>query len=176
MVQVLIQRVFHIQNLLNLLFELRLVVIQLADLEADLRVFIRIKRCDAGFGGTKGLGGQTRFLHRIHFNMVRHHDLHTVRNHQLRLRNSALPQGIHLLDEVFHTQRNAIADDVGRVIVKYARGELVQRELAIFVDNGMARIAAALVPDHDVGLRRHDVGNFPFSFIAPIGAYYRFYH
>src|SRR5699024_405362 len=71
---------------------------------------------------------------------------------------------------------NAVTDDIGDVGVKYARGKGVQRKAAIVVDDGMARVGSALEADDHVCLFGKHVGNFAFSFVAPVGADNCFYH
>jgi hypothetical protein len=48
----------------------------------------------------------------------------------------------------------------------------MEREFAPEILNGVTRIVAALVADHDIGLLAQQVGDFPFAFVAPLGAYY----
>ena len=52
----------------------------------------------------------------------------------------------------------------------------MQGELAIGIDDGMTRVAAALITDDNIGLSCLDVCDFAFSFVAPIGAYNCCYH
>ena len=108
--------------------------------------------------------------------MVRHDHLGPVGNQNLRLRNTAFLQRLEFFDEILHTQCHAIADDVCDVIIKHAGRELVQRKFPIVVDDGMARIAAALKTNHNIGFRCLYIGNFPLTFVAPIGAHNCCYH
>ena len=48
----------------------------------------------------------------------------------------------------------------------------MQRELALVVDHGVARVAAALIPDNDVVLLGEQIHHSAFAFIAPVDAYY----
>ena len=152
------------------------IIIELTDLKTDFCKLIGIERRDAGFRGTKGLRRKTRFLHGIEFHMVRHDHLGPVGNQNLRLRNTAFLQGLEFFDEILHTQCHAVTDDVCDVIIKHAGRELVQRKFPIVVDDGMARIAAALKTNHNIGFRCLYIGNFPLTFVAPIGAHNCCYH
>ena len=80
--------------------------------------------------------------------MVGHHHLRTVGHHQLRLRRALLHNGVDFIDKGRYMQRDAVADNVHRMLVKHTGGQCVQRELPIVVDNGVARVRAALEPNN----------------------------
>ena len=66
-------------------------------------------------------------------------------------------QGLQLVDQLADVQGHAVADDVGDVGIEDAGGEDVQGEPAIVIDDGVARVGAALEADDHVGrLRQHD--------------------
>jgi hypothetical protein len=46
----------------------------------------------------------------------------------------------------------------------------VENEFFTVENNGVAGVIAALVPNNGVRLLTEKVNNFPFSFIAPLGA------
>ena len=48
-------------------------------------------------------------------------------------------QGRRFSEKLADVQRHPVADDVGDVIVKHAGGQLVQRKLAVLVDDGVPR-------------------------------------
>ncbi len=48
----------------------------------------------------------------------------------------------------------------------------MEGELAPEVLHGVTRVVAPLVADHDIGLLAQQVGDLPFAFVAPLGAYY----
>ncbi len=52
----------------------------------------------------------------------------------------------------------------------------MESEFTILVDDGVAGIAAALKPHHNVGIFRQHIGDFTLSLVAPAGAYDRFDH
>jgi len=65
------------------------------------------------------------------------------------------------------------ADDVHRLGIEDAGRHEVERELAVLVDDGMARVVAALEPDHQIGLERQQVDHPALTFIAPLRAHHR---
>ena len=85
--------------------------------------------------------------------MVRHDHLHPVGDQQIGFHTGFL-QGLDLVHELIQVQGNAVADDVGGVVIKHAGGELMQCKAAIFVDNGVACVAAALKTDDHIGVLR----------------------
>ena len=52
----------------------------------------------------------------------------------------------------------------------------MQSKPAILIDNRVACIGPPLKTDHDIGLLRQQIGNFPFALIAPVGTNDCFYH
>ena len=52
----------------------------------------------------------------------------------------------------------------------------MKRRLPVFVDDGVSGVRPALKTDDDVRFRRENVGDLAFSFVAPVGADYRFDH
>ena len=85
-------------------------------------------------------------------------------------------QAGQFIGELADVQGDPVADDVGDVRVEHARGQGVQGEAAIIIDDGVPRIGAALEADDDVGRLRQQIGDFPLAFVAPVGADDRFYH
>ena len=59
--------------------------------------------------------------------------------------------GLHLLDKVLHTERaTPLPMMLVMWLLEHAGRQLVQGKLAIIVDDGVAGVAAALEPDHNV--------------------------
>ena len=52
----------------------------------------------------------------------------------------------------------------------------MQCELAVIVDDGMARIGSSLKSYNDVRLLGEHIGNLSLALIAPVSAYYCFNH
>ena len=149
---------------------------QVAQLDADLGVFVRVEGGDAALGGAEGLAAQSLLLIGVLQHMIGHQQLHPLGDHQIGggsvLRLNVLQLGHQLL----HVQCHAVADDIGHMGVERAGGQDVQGEAAIIVDDGVAGIGAALEADHDVGMFRQQVCDLTLAFVAPVRAYDCFYH
>ena len=169
MIQLLQQHVLDGQNAPQLVVGVILVE-QLVDFKADFRVFIRIEGGDARFGGAEGLAAQPLLLVLIEQHVIGHDHLGAVGDHQAGL-DALFLQGRRFSEKLADVQRHPVADDVGDVIVKHAGGQLVQRKLAVLVDDGVPRVASALKADDHVGFSRQNVGDLPFALVAPVGAY-----
>ena len=168
------RHILDLQNTLQLVQCVGLIK-KLCQLEADFCIFIRIKRSNPRLGGAERPPTQTFLLVLIKEHMVRHHHLDPVRHQEIGPNPCLLQRG-DLLEELTQIQRHTVADEVGHMGIKHAGGQLVQRKAAMLVDNGMPGIAATLKPNDHVGIPGQYICNLTLSFIAPIGAYNRFYH
>jgi hypothetical protein len=56
--------------------------------------------------------------------------------------------------------------------VEYAGGNKTEDELALAYADSVAGVVAPLIASDDVEVRRQDVDDLAFSFIAPLGASY----
>ena len=96
------------------------VIIEFVDLEADFGIFVGIEGRNTALGGAEGIFAQALLLVAVKGDMVRHDDLRTVGNNDVRLGNAAVFQLLHFLDEVFYAECNAVADDVDDVLMEHA--------------------------------------------------------
>ena len=55
----------------------------------------------------------------IEKDVIRHHDLTPVGDHQLRCGNALLNDILHLLEQDRYVERNAVSDDIHHVLVEY---------------------------------------------------------
>ena len=149
---------------------------QVADLDADLGVFVRVEGGDAALGGAKGLAAQALLLVAVLETVVGHQDLGPLRDDQVGGGDALAGDGAQLVHQLLDIQCHAVADDVGHMGIEGAGGEDVQGEPAIVVDDGMARVGPALKADDHVGLLCQHVRDLALALVAPVGAYDRFYH
>ena len=170
------ENVFFDTDICDLLCQDRLVLEQLIYLEADLGIFVGVKRRDAGLGGSEGLAAQSLFLQLIEQNMVGHHDLAAVRDHQLRRRNAFFHYILDLFEQDRYIERHAVSDDVHDIGVKDAGRKRVQCEFTVRIDNGVARIGSALKADDYICGVGEGIGDLALSLVAPVGTYYSFNH
>ena len=152
------------------------VVIEFADLEADLRDFVGEERCDAGMGRAERVFAEALFLVAVKVDMIGHDDVGTLGHEDLRFRDTGCLDLFDFLDELLDIERHAVADDVDGVRVADTARKGVQRETTVIVDDGVAGVGTALETDDDVGLGGEHVGDLTFSFVAPVTAYDCFYH
>ncbi len=152
------------------------VVIEFADLEADLRDFVGEERCDAGMGRAERVFAETLFFIAVEVDMIGHDDIGTLGDKDLRLRDTGCLDFFDFPDEFLDIEGHAVADDVDGIRVADTARKGVQRETAVIVDDGVAGVGTALETDDDVGLGGEHVGDLTFSFVAPVAAYDCFYH
>ena len=82
---------------------------------------------------------------------------------------------MHFLDFLQHdagVDDDAVAEDADLAVVQDARRQQAQFVRNIVDDDRMARVGAAGITDHRVGLLGQIIHDFAFSFIAPLGADY----
>ena len=175
-VKVFQQNVFLHADTLHFVAEFCFVQEKLLYLEADLSVFIGIERRDPGLGGAECLACQTFFFAFIKEDVIRHQDLSSVGNQDLRHRNALADDVIDLPEHIWDVESNTVSQDACCMIVKYAGRQHMKSEFAIIVLDGVAGIASSLKPDDDVGFLRKHIRDLTFSFIAPVGAYDSFDH
>ena len=170
MIQVLQQHILLHQRDFQPLAQ-QLLVVQLADLNAHLRVFIRIERRNAAFGGAERTLAQALFLQLVKCNVIGHHHLAAVGNHQLGHRHAAGRERFQFAQQRLDVQRHARPDDVDHVLMENAGRQQMQRKFAVFIDDGVTRIRAALEADNHVAFFCKQVGHLALAFVAPVSAY-----
>ena len=119
MIDVLEQKILYFADSLELFFEI-LVVKQLADLEAYLRILVRIKRSYAALCRAEFFILEAFLLIGVEHNMIRHHDLRTLGNEDVGLRYACRSDVLYLLDELLDIESHAVADDVDRAGLAHA--------------------------------------------------------
>ena len=175
-IEVLERGVFDFERVTDLLFEGIGIVIQLVDLKTDLGILVGIEGRNAALGGTEGIFAQTLLLVAVERHMIRHHNLRTVGNDNVRFGNAAVLQLLHFLDEVFNAERNAVADDVGDVPVEHTGGKLVQCKLAVVVNDRVSGVGSALKADDHITVAGEHIGDLALALVAPVCAYDCFNH
>ena len=113
---------------------------QVADLDADLGVFVRVEGGDAALGGAKGLAAQALLLVAVLGDGGRASGSGPAPRRSGWGRGRLAGDGAQLVHQLLDIQCHAVADDVGHMGIEGAGGEDVQGEPAIVVDDGMARV------------------------------------
>ena len=88
-------------------------------LETDLRIFVRIERCDTGFGGSERFTAQTLFLILIEKDVIRHNHLCSLRDQNLRSRNASAYHFIVLFEKYRDIQGNPVSDHTCCMVIEH---------------------------------------------------------
>ena len=149
------------------LFPQPVLVKQVADLDADLGILVRVEGGNAALGGAKGVAPQTFLLIGILENVIGHEQLGPLGDDQVGGGYPGLDQTGELVGQLLDVQGHAVADDIGDVGVEHARGQGVQGKAAMVVDDGVAGVGPALEPDDDVRMLRHQIRDLSFALRRP---------
>ena len=148
---------------------------ELADLEADLLVFVRIEGGDARLGRAEAVFAEPLLFEHVEADMVGHHELCAVGHNDLRM--DAAPQQLVVFGKkAVEVERNAMPDHIGHMVVADAGGQQMQRKFALVIDDGVAGVRAALKTDDNIRIRRKHVGHLALALVTPVAAYNRLYH
>ena len=77
----------------------------------------------------------------------------------------------HLSPQALAIQSHAVAQDVHHTLAEDAGGQQVQGKLAELVHHGMAGVAAALIADHHVVVRGHQVYHAALALVSPVDSH-----
>jgi len=83
---------------------------------------------------------------------------------------SSPAQLVDLGQQLLGVDDDPVADDARRPLVQDARRHKVQDELLIADHHRVARVAAALGPDHHVEILRQEIDDLALSLVAPLHA------
>ena len=108
--------------------------------------------------------------------MIRHQHLRPIGNQQVWSGNTPIGNFLNLLEQVRNVEGYSISQNTGGMIVKDPGRQHMKRELPVIVYNRVTGVASALKADNNIRLLRKHVRDFSFSFVAPVGADYCFYH
>ncbi len=143
---------------------------EIADADADAIDFIGVARPDAVFRRADFHGAFAGFFRFVQAVVIGENDVGAGGNLQIFHGNALRFQVSHFFDETFGINHDAGADDAdGAGVHDAARHEAERIGLAAG-DDGVTGIVSALGTDDDIGFGRQIVYDFPFSFIAPLGA------
>ena len=80
------------------------------------------------------------------------------------------PQAFDLMGEVGEVDDHAVSHDAGDFRTQDTGREQVQDEFPPFVDNGVARVVAALVTADNIIFPGDQVDHAAFAFVSPVDA------
>lgn len=84
--------------------------------------------------------------------------------------NSQLFKSLNFADKMNRVHNHSVANHALFLWAKDSRGEQVKDVFFAADENGVASVVASLHADYDVGPVNENVNNFPFAFVAPLGA------
>ena len=144
---------------------------QIADADAAARDFVFVGRPDAARRGADLAFAAPGFGQQVQIAVIRKDEMRLVADKQaIADVDPVLGELVDLRKERLRVHDDAVADDARDPGVKNAGGNQAEDEFrAVHVDR-VAGIVSALIPRDDVELRREQIDDFSFAFVAPLGA------
>ena len=136
-------------------------------------IFIRIERGNALFCRTEFLVRETSLLKAVQVAVPGEQERCPVADAELVGTDAyALGlDGLYLVPEVLEIESYAVAENVHDAGSENAGRQKMKREFAELIDNGVACVAAALIPYNDVIAFGQKVHHTALSFVAPVDSY-----
>ena len=75
-----------------------------------------------------------------------------------------------LFDQALGVYGDAVADDGDDALPEDARGQQVQSKFAVFIDDGVSRVAAALIAHDNVIVGADEVDHAALALVTPVDA------
>ena len=146
---------------------------QLAGQDRLFLVFVGIERRDALLGGAGLFFLQAALLKHVQLPVPGKEEGCAVADHYIFGcdGNVSALQVLDFLHQDLGIQGNAVAQNIDDVFTEHAGGQEMKIEFAVFIDNGMTGVAAALKTDNDIEILRQQVDHPAFAFVAPVDAY-----
>ena len=108
--------------------------------------------------------------------MVGHHNLRSVRDHNLRHRYTLGGNLLDLVHELINIECYTSTHDIHNVLVKCTRRNGMKCKFTILILDGMSCIRTTLETNDDISLIRKSISNLTLSFVTPVSANYCCYH
>ena len=136
-------------------------------------VFIRIERGNALLCRTEFLVREACLLESVEVAMPGEKERSSVADAELvgAYGYALCLNRLNFVPEVLEVESNAVAENIHDAGSENAGRQKMKREFAEFVDNGVARIAAALIPYNDIIAFGQKVHHTALSFVAPVDSY-----
>ena len=146
---------------------------QLAGLDGLFLVFVAVNRRDAPLGGAVSPVLEAGLLQRVQIPVEGEDQRGAVGDAEV-IRGDVDTGGAEigdLLPKMLAVDDDAVAQHIDDTLAEDARGDQMKGELAVFVDDGVAGVVAALVADDHVVLLGDKVDHAAFALVAPVDAY-----
>ena len=151
---------------------------QVAHADGLLHVLVGIDGGDAAAGGAELLVAEPVLLKAVEQLVVGHADGGAVADLEMvgAYLDARLAQLHRLTEEMLKVDDDAGAENVDGLIAQDAGGHEVHDELALFIDDGVAGVVAALIADDDVIVLAEQVDHTALALIAPVSTNNRSQH
>ena len=143
-------------------------VTDLVELDAVPRDLVGVRGADALPGRAELAAAALAFVEAVECDVPRHEQVSPFRDAQVRRRDPALLERRDLLDEEREVDDRPGAEHADRVRVEDAGRDEVELEGALFVDDGVSGVVAALVADDEIRLLREEVRDLALALVAPL--------
>src|SRR5260370_1140246 len=145
---------------------------QLAEADSGAAAaLVLVTRADAAAGGADGLFSAALFLQALLFQVVRKDDVRVVADDEVIAdRNTREAQAGDLFEEARRVNDDAVGNDGPDRRAKHARGQQRELERLAVGDDGVARVGAAVVADHEVVLLGEQIDDLALGLVAPLKA------
>ena len=131
---------------------------------------VHVGRTDPARGRPEPRLPPLALLELIDQHVVWHDEVRAVADEQAARGDSRRFELIELADKRRRIDHHAVAEQVARRRVEDPRGDQVQLEVAMPIDDGVAGVVAALVAHDEVGVRGEIVDDAALALVTPLGA------
>ena len=138
--------------------------------DPHLQGLVGVEGRDPAFRRPEGAVSESLLFQCVELLVDGEENLCAVGHTNIQGRNAARFQVIEFGEEGLEVEGDGGSDDVDDMRIEDTGREDVQRELAVFVDDGVPGIRATLKPDDRIGLPCQMVGHLAFPFVPPVGA------
>ena len=147
---------------------------QIAHAKRFFHIFVGIDRRDTASGGTEFFVCQSVLFQNVTHLVIRHADRRAVTDDQMLRRdlNALVAQHFNLVEKMLEVDDHARPHHVDGLVTQNARRQQVQNELALFVDDSMPGVVAALIADDDIIFFAQKVDHAALAFITPVCSYH----
>ena len=136
-------------------------------------ILVTVEGGDPLLGGAVFLVRQALFLQLVQPPVPGQEQARPVADLQVfRRHGDPLPRHVVNLDhQAFRVHGHAVSKHVDHALPEDAGRQEVQSELAVFVDDRMAGVPAALIADHDVKPLRQQIHHPALAFVSPVDSH-----
>src|SRR5579863_5227898 len=145
---------------------------QVLHAQADARRLVRIGGPDTAFSRAQAVLTEVTLGEGIQLLMVGHNKMSTARYDKARTVDASAGQRVHLVDQELGLDHDTVADHGSYIGVQDAAWHKLKGEPLAVDHDGVASVVAPLVAHNHLHLFGEQVGQFRFTLVTPLGAYY----